>query len=266
MSQPLATEDVLQRFRDRIRRDLEHRPLDLDETTHRLRFAEALGRCGRGTYYELLDVEPDADEAEIHAAYQAVARLVHPDHTDRLGLRTRRGVAEVLFERATEAYLALSDPHRRSEYDRESGALEHRSPDERLREAKRLAEDLLERARRLADRDEYHDALSLLRQAVRADPESADCWALMGRCRAQNDRWLHMASDDLRTAVKLRPSSSEFRLALAEVEERRGHNEGALRLYRQILERTPDHAAAREAIERMEGGETGRSRRRWWGR
>lgn len=266
MAQPLATDDVLRRFSDRIRRDLERSPLDVDEESHRLRFAEILGRCGRGTHYELLGVDTGADETRIHEAYQSVARLVHPVHVDRLGLAGRRGVAEVLFERATEAYLVLSDPHRRSRYDRESGAGEHRSPDERAREAKLLAEDLLDRARRLADRDDYHDALSLLQQAVRANPESDACWALMGRCRAQNPQWLHMAADDLRRALDLRPAALEHRLALAEVEEERGRTEPAVRLYEQILERSPDHAAAREALDRIGGGGEDRPPRRWWGR
>lgn len=266
MTQPLATDDVLRRFSDRIRRDLERSPLEVDEESHRLRFAEILGRCGRGTHYELLGVETGAEEHEIHDAYQSIARLVHPVHVDRLGLAGRRGVAEVVFERATEAYLALSDPHRRSRYDRESGANEHRSPDARAREAKLLAEDLFGRARRFADRDAYHDALSLLQQAVRANPESDRCWALMGRCRARNPQWLHMAADDLRRALALRPDSLEHRMALAEVEEERGRTEPAVRLYEQILERSPEHAAAREALDRIEGGEEERPGRRWWGR
>jgi len=265
MARSLATEAVLQRFLDRIARDLERRPLDLEATTHRLQFAAALGRCGRGTHYELLEVATDAEEGEIHAAYQRIARLVHPVHAERVGLAGRRGVAELLFERATEAYLALSDPHRRSAYDREAAVLPQRPPSQRKAEAARLAEELLERARTLVDRDDYHYALELLQQAVQADPTAAECWALMGRCRSQNPKWLHMASDNLRKAVELAPGSIEHLLALAEVEEKRDRRDEAARLYRQVLERFADHVAAQEGLARLEGGDEGGTRRRWWG-
>lgn len=265
MPRSLATEAVLRRFLDRIGRDLERRPLDLDTTSHRLQFAAALGRCGRGTHYDLLEVSTDASESEIHEAYQVIARLVHPSHAERVGLSGRQGVAEVLFERATEAYLVLSDPHRRSTYDREAAVQTRRPEGQRKAEAAQVADDLLRRARALVDRDDYHYALELLQQAVRANPSSADCWALMGRCRAQNPKWLHMAADNLRRAMELEPASLEHRLALAAVEEERGNGERAADLYRQVLERSSQHAAALEGLARLEGSPEDAPRRRWWG-
>jgi len=265
MAKALATEDVLKRFLDRIARSLEHEPIELDLTTHRLRFADALGRCSRGNHYEVLEVAPGAGEPEVHAAYEVVARLVHPTHATRLGLAGRQGVTEVVFERATEAYLVLSDPHRRSRYDRDEGLEVRRSPAQRAKEAKRIARELYTRAQGLVEREDYHYALELLQQAVLADPSVADCWALLGRCRAQNPKWLHMAADNLRRAIQLSPEASELRLELAEVEEGRGNGEEAARLYREVLARAPDNTVAQEALERLEGGGSEKSRRRWWG-
>lgn len=265
MAKSLATADVLKRFLGRIDRSLEHEPLELDLTTHRLRFADALGRCSRGNHYEVLEVPPGAEEPEVHAAYESVARLAHPSHAERLGLAGRQGVAEVVFERVTEAYLVLSDPHRRSLYDRDQGLETARSPGERRKEAGMIARELYARAQNLVDREDYHYALELLQQAVLADPRAADCWALLGRCRAQNPKWLHMAADNLRKAIQLRPDSNEFRLELAGVEEERGNGEEAARLYREVLERTPGHSVAQDAVERLEGGSSEKSRRRWWG-
>lgn len=265
MAKALATSDVLQRFLDRIARSLEHEPLELDLTNHRLRFADALGRCSRGNHYEVLEVDPGAGEPEVHAAYEAVARMVHPSHSERLGLAGRQGVTEVVFERATEAYLVLSDPHRRSRYDREEGVEVRRSPAQRAKEARSVARDLYGRAQGLVEREDFHYALELLQQAVRADPEAADCWALLGRCRAQNPKWLHMAADNLRRAIQLRPDSAELRQELARVEEGRGNGEEAARLYREVLERAPGNTLAQEGLERLEGGASEKSRRRWWG-
>ena len=249
----LATIQVLSRFQERVRRDLETTPMTLDADTHRRRLAELLVRCGRDTHYELLGVSPGAGETEVHSAYLRLAREVHPDHADRLGLGGRQGVIEVLFERATEAYLVLCDPHRRSEYDRWAAVEARRTEEERREEARALTRTLVTRAAVLVEREEYHFALEILRQAVRTDPESHEAWALLGRVQARNPKWLHMAADSLRRAMELAPGQLEYRYALAEVEEERGRREAALRLYEQILESLPGHPLATEARDRLAG-------------
>ncbi|MEA2784402.1 MAG: molecular chaperone DnaJ [Candidatus Eremiobacteraeota bacterium] len=65
-----------------------------------------------GTYYELLGVASDASAAEIKAAYRAMVRLFHPDQNSAPN-------ASAVFVEIEEAYETLSDPGRRSEYDRD---------------------------------------------------------------------------------------------------------------------------------------------------
>jgi curved DNA-binding protein CbpA len=60
------------------------------------------------TLYEPLGVEPDASSDEIKAAYRRLARQVHPD----------AGRNAALFRQIQEAFDTLSDPQRRSAYDR----------------------------------------------------------------------------------------------------------------------------------------------------
>jgi molecular chaperone DnaJ len=62
-------------------------------------------------YYELLGVPRDADEAAIKRAFRARARELHPDVSDDPD-------AEARFKEVVEAYEVLSDPERRSTYDR----------------------------------------------------------------------------------------------------------------------------------------------------
>ena len=62
-------------------------------------------------YYELLNVDRNATEAEIKKAYRQLALKYHPD-------RNREDPdAEEKFKEASEAYEVLSDPQRRSLYD-----------------------------------------------------------------------------------------------------------------------------------------------------
>jgi molecular chaperone DnaJ len=63
-------------------------------------------------HYAVLGVAPEADAAEIRAAYVRLMRLHHPDH--RLG----DAAAEEYARRLNAAYEVLGDPARRAAHDR----------------------------------------------------------------------------------------------------------------------------------------------------
>jgi DnaJ-class molecular chaperone len=63
-------------------------------------------------FYEVLGVERDASEGELKKAFRRLARELHPDVNDH------DPEAEEKFKQAAEAYEVLSDPERRSVYDR----------------------------------------------------------------------------------------------------------------------------------------------------
>jgi molecular chaperone DnaJ len=63
-------------------------------------------------YYQLLGVEPEADNSQIKAAYRKLALKYHPDRNP--GNRE----AEDKFKSINEAYAVLSDEQKRARYDR----------------------------------------------------------------------------------------------------------------------------------------------------
>ncbi|MBN1633581.1 MAG: molecular chaperone DnaJ [Ignavibacteria bacterium] len=63
-------------------------------------------------YYEILEVDRTASSAEIKSAYRKLAMKFHPDRNP--GDKS----AEEKFKELAEAYEVLSDPHKRSQYDR----------------------------------------------------------------------------------------------------------------------------------------------------
>lgn len=69
-------------------------------------------------YYELLNVAPDATVDDVKRAFHTFATTFHPDgHPGRPTAEIE--ALDAIFKRGTEAYMVLSDPAMRSEYDRQ---------------------------------------------------------------------------------------------------------------------------------------------------
>src|SRR6185295_7553973 len=62
-------------------------------------------------YYDVLGVPRSAGAEELKKAFRKLAMQFHPDRNQEAG-------AEARFKEATEAYEVLSDPEKRSLYDR----------------------------------------------------------------------------------------------------------------------------------------------------
>ena len=65
-------------------------------------------------YYEVLGVPRDAADGDVKKAYRDLARRLHPDVVGD----GEKAAAEVRFKEINEAYVVLSDPQKRSQYDR----------------------------------------------------------------------------------------------------------------------------------------------------
>jgi curved DNA-binding protein CbpA len=214
-------EEELRLFSERIARSLAKRPQELPEQSHRERIAVCVREMGEASHYRVLGLDPTASALEIHEGFERTARLVHPDNADRLGYAGREGALQVLFERATEAYLTLSSIDRRKRYDRELGPRlweeVRRTPIvSRSEEAARL----YERARVLAEAEQVYPAVELLREAVRTTPQP-ESLALLGTLEAKNPHWLRAAEQHLEHALRLGPRTAGVAEALEEVREKR---------------------------------------------
>jgi len=251
IEESLLSPTVLKRFLDRVGAELESRPLALAAHEHRARVARLFAESGAMTHYELLGVAADAAPDQVFRAYQELARLVHPGHAARLDLAGGDAVPRLMFERATEAYLTLSDTQRRARYDARMGvgALDV-TPGDRGEERARMAERNFQIASGLVAAEEFHHAIELLRQAVVFDPQPS-YYLLLARCLGRNPNWIGQAMDACRTGLKLAPQDASLHLHLGQLHERSEQAIAAAGEYATVLGIEPKHLEAQDGLLRI---------------
>ena len=249
----LLDRETLERFLDRIAITLDQKPLALDPEEHRAEIADLLARAGGLSHYELLGLAPEAPVEAAAASFGRMARKVHPRHAEALHLADHAELLRVLFERVTEAYLVLSDPQRRRDYDREIDV--KRQPlaasEQEVEAARRdMARRNFERAQGMVRAEEYHYAVELLRDAVRWDPQPRYL-SLLGEAEGHNPNWRDDAVANLNRAVQLEPREMAHRLRLGALFEEMGRREPALEQYQAVLVAIPGQPEASAAVARL---------------
>jgi curved DNA-binding protein CbpA len=254
-SKGFLDEKITRRFYERIAESLAREPLDLQPGAHRERLKALIGGLGEMNFYQLLEVSPGCSEDEIHRAYSALARVVHPVHAKPLGMTSSLGALELLFERVTEAYLTLNDPDRSQVYQMATGTRIGKgaepTPEARRKEQVEQAGRFFRVSRGLMNESRYHDAVQTLQQAVKLDPR-AEYYALLAEALAHNPNWLKDAARAYHSAVELSPHDPELRTALALVLERAGAGSRAEEQYNAALALDPEHADAQSGVARLQ--------------
>jgi len=246
---------LLARFLERIGESLDREPIELEVQKHRELLKNLIARIGEISHFELLAVGSQGTDEEIHQGYFELGRLVHPSQAARLGLQGKEGTLQILFERATEAYLTLSDPERKARYANEVSALSQSrdsnlSQEQRRTEVRNVARESYQAALALAERHDYHSAIQMLEQAVKVDPQP-EYLALLGDCQSENPQWLDRAAANYGRAVRSRPNDPFLRLKLGRTYERQRLPDRARQEYETVLELAPEQPEAISGLERL---------------
>ncbi len=245
---------LLKQFTERIAEDLESEPLALDPQAHRANLGELLSRLGEMNYYQLLNIDPRADSDEVFAAYSRLARLVHPSHAARLGLQSKDVAVRVMFEKATEAYLTLSDPRRRASYNTVAGVHVHVAVarEQRDEEKRKIAEQNYRRAASCLSQMDFSLAVDLLKEAARMDPRP-EYFARLGLAQSKNPNWHGHAVESFRRSIELDPENAGTRVAYGKLLEEMDGRDEARKQYQEALELMPDHPEAQAGLNRLGG-------------
>ena len=158
----------------------------------------------------------------------------------------------MLFERATEAYLVLSDPRRRSSYNMIVGVqltqvIDGAVRDEEKRKVARM--NYLQASTCIQEMD-YSLAVDLLKEAARLDPRP-EYFARLGQVQTKNPHWHRHAVESYRRAVELAPDDAGVRMGYGEALEAMERPKEARAQFKEVLKLMPDHAAAKNALDRI---------------
>jgi tetratricopeptide (TPR) repeat protein len=237
----------------RIGASLRDRPLGVLDDALQRRLVSLVAQAEAMDHYQLLGVAADADEAAVQAAFENLARQVHPSHSERPAVGVPRPALVRLFERAVAALRTLGDPALRAAYDATHGV-------ERpvvAPESDRRREEKVELARREFDRARYeelngdlHSAMVLYEQVVELDQRPEYLLAL-AHLQAKNPAWTERALATCKRAIELDPERAESRYLAGELYERLGQAERAAALYQAAARSNPPHAGAQAALRRL---------------
>ena len=246
------TDSMVERFLLRFASQIPSQAISTtEEEQHRVR--SLIQRFSGMDHYEVLDLAPDVEEAEIHRSFQSLAVVVHPENARRLGLANGRGALRLLFEKVTVAYLTLSDPERRARYNVEAGIEVSRGHGSgpRSGEQQEVAQATYRRAKRMFETGELHFALELARQAIRADPQPESV-ALLARIQRKNPNWLDQSVGNFKQAIRMDPKNPQYRLELAQLMEEKGLPERARIHYQAALQLSPGLGEAMDGLARVQ--------------
>jgi curved DNA-binding protein CbpA len=117
----------------------------MDEAQFKARIEQIFADLDQYSYYELLNLSPDASPDDIRAAFHRMALSVHPDRFHTSPDADLRQKVYAIYKRMTEGYRVLMDTPTRREYDQglAGGKLRLAQQTERKRGPKRT-EDTIE--------------------------------------------------------------------------------------------------------------------------
>ncbi len=215
------------------------------------------------SFYEILQVSPEATEDAIRAAYFRLAKVYHPD----LRRQDQRPEDTEKFIEINRAYTVLTDQAKRQVYDLDLRRQEHPAPtvaaatvaprgqpqEAPPRSAAgaqpggtKEAGRAFMKAEQLVEQGRFIDAARVMMAIVRIESDNAAYLSLAGYAMAAAGENLHKARDLCRRAAESEPYNATYQARLAFVYEAAGLDKLAERFYSEALRIDPLQPLARQ--------------------
>jgi curved DNA-binding protein CbpA len=202
-------------------------------------------------YYVVLGVQRNATTRQIRQRFLELARERHPD----LVLGEGKAEAEADFQRLTEAFNVLADPHRRRAHDAllVSGIAEPQPTREDL------ARVYVQRGIKAYGAADWRDALDNFEHALRESPEDAEAWYHLALTLGRGRRTLPRARTAAIRACELKEMDAHYWSLAGRLFAESGMFDEAEQYYRRARDWGADAAEVDEALAAL------RSRSRLFG-
>lgn len=214
----------------------------------------------RVTYYDLFQIDPKADRDETKRAYFRLSKGFHPDRWFRKETGVFGPKIEEIFVWLNRAYSVLSSPRRHQGYDMllakgylgewqlEEGTGRRESPEQDP--TRRSLDVHLARARKAESESDWRAASEHFARAVETSPR-ADLQVKFLAALIRSDAAAPRIMSEFERATSLGVPEVEILGLRAEFETRMGDTAAAAETYRKLLLLDPQHAIARNALDRL---------------
>ncbi len=207
-----------------------------------------------GNHYDVLGLGPTASSSEIPAAYFQLARQLHPDRLQALGIDELRGDAQTVFAAINKAFAVLSNPSARNQYQQVVAAGGEKAYAAEQKKAGALASRILEAEEhfRIGEmalrRDQFKTAATEFSKACELNPEEGEYQALLAwatYCHSKERNTIEReVMNRMSSALLANPKNITIRLYHARLLKLMGRPNDAIESYRELLKLRPDHHEA----------------------
>jgi curved DNA-binding protein CbpA len=220
-------------------------PTKEDPATFRAEVDRFLHCARTGTYYQLLDVEPNTPRSEVKRHFYQLARRFHPDHHMDRPEWTPRLLA--CMDRLTTAYKTLSDDETKKDYD----SILARRYEEEPSSSRELTQSYLQKAQECMAEKNFAGCILWLHRAIESEPNSSSHRAMLGRCLSTIPEYRREAVEQFEMAIQLDPSNLTAHFHYGELLELLNVPWRARSHYLRVLELDTNHWEARERVNRL---------------
>lgn len=191
-------------------------------------------------FYQLLEVGPSADQAEIKRSYFRQARKFHPDLYGRDLSHEIKSVIEGVFDQISKAYQTLSDENKRKIYD----SKEQKVPQEDKRYWVKVAEVKFRQGKTLYDKGQYPEAIVFLEEAVKLQGDKGTYFLLLAMTQSKIPSLHRKSEENFLHSIRLDEWNAEGYVGLGMLYKREGLFIKAKKQFEKALSLDPDHKLA----------------------
>jgi curved DNA-binding protein CbpA len=200
-------------------------------------------------FYEILGIKNTVPHDVIKNTYFNLAKKYHPD---RLNFKDPEITekANYVFAEINKAFDTLNDDERRRKYDtvgyKEAVQNEHSADS-----SKEQAHVLFRKAKTLYSQKMYREAISLLEDALRMDPDKSSYWLLLGLSQMNDPLMKRNAEKSLQCVIEKDPWNTEPLAALGILYLSENQTKRAEGFFRKTLSINPEHPLAKKKLQEI---------------